>query len=169
MMNVVIAHVGRTRRFCTRAAFFFANSWGSGVSKNLWWLIISTGTWYWTWWGGRFSWSRYSGNAGEGRNLLTTIREPQLYPTEGFMRMWVISSTVESNIINTCCCFFCFCKNAHKKFSARTPLSDSTMRCWIFMHSQIPIHGMRCYKIAGICTHIRRSCDMRCNVEMKEL
>jgi hypothetical protein len=43
---------------------------------------------------------RYSGNAGEGRNLLTTIREPQLYATEGFMRMWVISSTVESNIIN---------------------------------------------------------------------
>lgn len=95
---------------------------------------------------------RYSGNAGEGRNLLTTIREPQLYATEGFMRMWVISSTVESNIINTCCCFFCFCKNAHKKFSARTPLSDSTMRCWISMHSQIPIHGMN--EMLQDCRHL---------------
>lgn len=43
MMNVVIAHVDRLRRFCSRAAIFFANSWGSGVSKNLWWLIISRG------------------------------------------------------------------------------------------------------------------------------
>ena len=92
------------------------------------------GTWYWTWWGGRFSWSRYSGNAGEGRNLLTTIREPQLYATEGFMRMWVISSTVESNIINTCCCFFCFCKNAHTKVLC------SNTSIW-FYHALLDFHA----------------------------
>lgn len=166
-MNVVIAHVDRSRRFCSRAAIFFANSWGSGVSKNLWWLIISTGTWHWTRWGGRFSWSQYSGNAGEGRNLLTTIREPQLCATEGFMRMWVISSTVESNIINTCC-FFCFCKNAHKSSLLEHLYLILPCVAGFSCILKVPIHGMRCYKIAGICTHMIRSCDMRCNVAMKE-
>jgi hypothetical protein len=39
MMNVVIEHLG----FVLVLQFFYANSWGSGVSKNLWWLIFFNG------------------------------------------------------------------------------------------------------------------------------